>query len=280
MLTAAGIHAGWNLLAKRSGGAVVFVWLFSLAAVIFYAPAAIWILVVERPHIGPVELISLGGTALLHTFYYVILLRGYRIGDLSLVYPLARSTGPLLATIGAIILLDERPTAVALFGGCLILLGAVVLTWNDRRSSRTSTAVRYGLLIGLFIATYTVWDKFAVSELDLPPLLVDYGSNVGRVLLLLPLVMRQRSEVRQEWERSRWSVCAIGIMGPLSYILVLTAMSFTPLYSVAPAREISILFATILGTRLLGENHPVRRTAAAVAMVAGVIAIALGGEAR
>jgi len=280
ILAAAGIHATWNLIAKQSGGSALFVWMFSLLSSVLYAPAAVWIVVVLQPEIGLIEAGFMIGTAALHTFYYVILLRGYRVGDLSLVYPLARSTGPLLATVLAIILLDERPSATALCGGALILIGVAALTWKtDRRSGPdTATAVRYGLMTGVLIAAYTIWDKYAVSEqgLAIPALLIDYSSNVGRTLFLAPFVLRHRDRLPDEWRLRRRAVWGVAVLGPLSYLLVLTAMSFTPASYVAPAREISILFATFLGTRLLGEGHSARRIAATAAMVAGFIAIALG----
>ena len=131
-------------------------------------------------------------------------------------------------------------------------------------------------MTGSFIAAYTLLDKFAVSNLSLPPILVDYGSNVGRTLLLLPLACRRWDQVKVEWRSKRRSILIVAVLIPISYILVLTAMAFTPVSYVAPAREISILIGTILGSRLLGEGHSGRRIAAGGAMVVGVVALALG----
>jgi multidrug transporter EmrE-like cation transporter len=120
VLAAAGIHATWNFLVKRAGGGSVFTWLFTALSVVCYAPLAAGVVVIYRPSLGPVHFLFMAGAALLHTTYYLVLTRGYRTGDLSLVYPLARGTGPMLATAAAIGLLGERPTPLALWGALLL----------------------------------------------------------------------------------------------------------------------------------------------------------------
>ena len=128
VLSSALLHATWNLLAKRASGGLAFVWLFTILDAILYAPLAIVALVLLRPHIGWLELAFIGGSALLHIAYFLSLQSGYRYGDLSLVYPLARGGGPALATVGAIVLLAERPSALALSGTALIVLSAFVIS--------------------------------------------------------------------------------------------------------------------------------------------------------
>src|SRR3712207_276656 len=128
VLTAAVFHATWNLLAKRVGdGGAVFVWLFGLCSLVIYAPLAVVVLV-SAPHLGPVEYLFMFGSGVLHLGYFVLLQRGYAVGDLSLVYPLARGTGPLLATAAAIVLFGERPSLLVFVGIALITAGVFVLT--------------------------------------------------------------------------------------------------------------------------------------------------------
>jgi drug/metabolite transporter (DMT)-like permease len=79
-----------------------------------------------------------------------------------------------------------------------------------------------------------------------------------------------------EWREHKYEAIACAVLIPLAYILVLTAMQFTPVSYVAPAREISILIGTLMGTRLLGEGDAPRRLAGAGAMVAGVVGLAIG----
>ena len=161
VLVGAFIHALWNLLAKRAQGGAPFVCMFSAVALVVYAPLVAAILVWQRPHIGLVQLVFIAGTAVLHTGYFLALQQGYRFGDLSLVYPLARGTGPLLATVAAIVLYGERPTPIALCGVALIGVGVFILTGGPAELLRSGsrTAVVFALLTGATIATYTLWDK-------------------------------------------------------------------------------------------------------------------------
>ena len=111
----------------------------------------------------------------------------------------------------------------------------------------------------------------------IPPIIFDWGANLTRILMMVPLARAQQpGAMRVAWRDHRKTVLAIGIMSPLSYILVLTAMVFTPVSYVAPARELSILFAALLGTHVLNEGDTRRRTIAAAGMVLGVGALALG----
>jgi drug/metabolite transporter (DMT)-like permease len=277
ILAAAFIHASWNLLNKRASGHVTFTWLVAVLSAIFYTPVAVAVIFLTRLEIGVVELGLMAGSAALHSAYFILLNQGYRIGDLSLVYPLARGTGPLLSTIAAILLLGERPSALALAGALLIICGVVVIT-GSRKSLRGSvkTAVLYAAVTGLFIAAYTLWDKQAVSRFAVPPLILDWGSNLGRTIFLTSLPARYPRETRVEWREHRFEAIGVAVLAPLSYILVLTAMQFTPVSYVAPAREISILIGTAMGTRLLAEGDGPRRLIAASAMVLGVVALAIG----
>jgi drug/metabolite transporter (DMT)-like permease len=278
VLAAAVFHATWNLLAKRVGdGGAVFVWLFGLCSFVIYAPLAIVVVLVSSPHLGPVQFLFMFGSGVLHLGYFVLLQRGYAVGDLSLVYPLARGTGPLLATAAAIVLFGERPSLLVYVGIALITAGVFVLT-SESGSLRSGlgAGVIYGLLTGVFIAAYTIWDKQAVSALSIPPLLQSWATILVLTLLLTPVAMSHRKEARALWRAHKPEVIGVAILSPLSYILVLMALVFTPVSYVAPAREISILIGAAMGARLLSEGDSTRRLIAAGAMVVGIIALALG----
>src|SRR5438309_1157917 len=134
----------------------------------------------------------------------------------------------------------------------------------------------YAPLAGAIIAGYTLWDKRAVSALGIPPLLYDWCGNLGRVLILTPVALGRSDEIRGLWRDHRREVLVMAVLTPLSYILVLTALVFTPVSYVAPAREISILVGTVMGARLLAEGDSARRLVAAGAMVVGVAALVIG----
>ena len=278
ILAAAVIHATWNLINKQASGHATFTWLVAVLSALFYAPVTITVIEIWQLKVGLIEVGVMAGSAALHTVYFVLLNQGYRVGDLSLVYPLARGTGPLLSSIAAIVILGERPSLVAVIGALLIIGGVLILTGNLAQFSRSDSrsAAGYALITGLFIAAYTLWDKQAVSHYAIAPLVLDWGANVGRSILLTPFAFIYSDQTIEEWREHKWEAVAIAILIPLSYILVLTAMRFTPVSYVAPAREISILIGTAMGARLLAEADAPRRLGAAGAMVLGVAFLALG----
>jgi drug/metabolite transporter (DMT)-like permease len=278
ILAAAFIHATWNLLNKRASGHATFTWIVAVLSAVCYAPVALVAVLLWQAEIGWIAIAFMAGSAALHTGYFVILNEGYRAGDLSLVYPLARGTGPLLSSAAAILFLGERPSALAIIGGLLIVAGVIALTGNPKSFRQTGArkAVTYALVTGTFIAAYTLWDKQAVSRFAVSPILLDWGANLVRALLLTPFAVRHWNSACNEWRIHRSEAIGVALLVPLSYILVLTAMQFTPVSYVAPAREISILVGTAMGTRLLAEGDVHRRLAAAGAMVLGVVALAVG----
>jgi drug/metabolite transporter (DMT)-like permease len=219
----------------------------------------------------------MAGSALIHVGYFLLLQRGYRIGDLSLVYPLARGTGPTFSTIAAILFFRESPSSIALAGILLVVGGVFLLTsGKDSFGGSRKWAIIYGFLTGLLIAGYTLCDKYAVSTLLIPPLLQDYCTNLGRVIILGPVALKNWKDVRQELKVHRWESVGVAALAPLSYIMVLTAMITSPVSYVAPAREVSILIGAVLGSRFLSEGDARRRLPAATAIVVGVIFLAVG----
>jgi drug/metabolite transporter (DMT)-like permease len=144
------------------------------------------------------------------------------------------------------------------------------------KNPQTGWAIRYGILTGVIIAGYTVWDKQAVSRFMIPPVLLDWSFSLGRTLVLSPYAIRRWDEVKHQWKINKRPTIGVAVLNPLSYILVLTAMIFTPVSYVAPAREVSILFGTLMGAKILEEEDARRRILGASIMIAGVIALGLG----
>ena len=278
VLASAVAHATWNLFAKRASGGAPFLWLAFALSIPLYGPIAIAVLIVSGARLGPVEALWMFVNAALNVAYGIFLLRGYRAGDLSVVYPLARGTGPVLALVGAILLFGERPTPLAIGGAIAIVLGVLALTGDPRklRQRGVGVAVGYALLTGVTIAAYTLWDKRGVSGLLIPPIVYEWGANVFRALILTPLAVSRWEDVQVEWAANRAAVLAVASLSPLAYILVLSALAISPVSYVAPVREIGILIGVLIGARTLAEADIGRRSIAAVLMVGGVIALALG----
>jgi len=268
---------GWNFRAVRieTGGVSgpLFVWLVAAASTVLYAPVAAAVVWLQRPSLGREQLLFMAGTASLHVAYFVALQLGYARGDLSVVYPLARGTGPLLSVAAAVALLGERPTPLALTGTLLVGAGVLGLSGG---STTERAALVYGLLTGVSIACYTLWDKQAVTVGGIPPLLLTWSSDAGRSLLLLPVALSRRRVVSAVLRSAVREVAGVALLAPLSYILVLLALRTTPVSYVAPLREIGVLIGAALGVRVLSEGNARRRFAAAGAILLGVVALALG----
>jgi drug/metabolite transporter (DMT)-like permease len=278
VLLSAVAHASWNLIAKRASGGPAFNWLFDCLSVVLCLPLATAQMVLQPTSIGPIEVMFVVGSGVLHTVYFLLLGQGYKRGDLSLVYPLARGVGPMLATIGAVLLLGEHPSGLALAGALLIGVGVFVLAGDPRRlvASRAGASVTFALLTGAVIAGYTLWDKQAVSSVQVPPILYFFLLTIVRAVLLSVYALPRWGEAREEWRLHKWHALGIGLLSPVSYILVLYALVISPVSYVAPTREIGILLGAMMGARFLSESDVRRRMGGAVAMVAGVFALAFG----
>ncbi|GAA6140192.1 EamA family transporter [Hydrogenophaga sp. 5NK40-0174] len=279
------IHAGWNIVAKRTSGDARFAFFTSVVMGVVWAPLALWVGHESVPHWDWRAWTAVTVSGVVHVIYFVTLLRGYRKGDLTVVYPLARGSGPLLTSLLAITLLGERISLVAASGIVGIVLGVFFVAggpalWRQGRDeasrNRLRAGVMYGLLTGVFIASYTFVDGYAVKVLLLSPILVDYMGNFVRLAVLAPTVLRDRAETVQLW-RTQWrSAAIVGVFGPVAYVLVMYAMQMAPLSHVAPAREVSMLFAAVIGGHLLGESDRGVRIVGACAIALGVVALGLG----
>ena len=272
VLAAAFAHAGWNFLAKGAQGGAAFVWGCAAAGTLLYLPVLVIALGTDPGTLGWGAIGLMAGSGGLHALYFVLLQRGYAAGDLSLVYPLARGTGPLLSGAAAIGFLGERPSALALAGALIIV--AAVLSLVGRSGSRE--AIAFALLTGMTIATYTLWDKHAVGTSALHPIVYYWGTNLAVALILAPWVLHRRGDLARVWRTSRRHAAGVALLSPLAYVLVLYALARAPVTAVAPARETSILIGTLLGTTVLAEGDGARRVIAAGAIVLGVTALALG----
>ncbi|WP_027927793.1 EamA family transporter [Amycolatopsis benzoatilytica] len=278
VLVAAVVHAGWNLAAKRvSGGGPRFVWLYYTVSAVAMLPAVGVALAVEPERPQWSWLFAAAATAIMHVLYGIVLQRGYEVGDLSVVYPLARGTGPLLSVLVAVLLLHERPGVLGLAGAFLVVSGVLVISLGggagDSRARRAG--VFYGVLTGAAIAGYTLWDAHSVTTLGVPPLVYFGGGALGQSILLAPAAVRGRFEVERLWRDHRREVLIVGLASPAGYLLVLYALQIAPVSLVAPARELSIVFGGVAAWLVLRERNAVRRLAGSVVVLAGIAAIAL-----
>ena len=269
-------HATWNVTMKRAGtSGAGFLWLTFAVGAVAFAPFGIASILTE----GVAFLPWLGFAAVsgaLQVGYFLLLQRAYRMADVSVVYPLARGSGPVLSIVLAIVLLGERPGAIALFGAAVVVTGVVVIGLAGARGSGLNRAgILYGLAVGVVIAVYTLWDATAVTAGGMPPVGLYWGSVVAQLVILAPAALRQRASLRPVLSRHRVAVVVVGVLAPLAYILVLTAMQLAPVSVVAPAREVSVVLVGLAGWLLFREPHPVQRLVGAAIVLVGVGMLAL-----
>jgi drug/metabolite transporter (DMT)-like permease len=277
VVLAAFIHAAWNLLSKRAAVAgSTFVFAYNLVACVAYAPWVAWLLAQgaltwSLPVAGCILL-----SGLIHLAYSVCLQRGYQVADLSVVYPIARGTGPTLSSLGAFLLLGEAPSSQGLLGLAAVVTGiGLISTQGDlaafRRPSGQAGA-RWGVATGLLISTYTVVDAYGVKTLSIQPVVLDWFSNLLRFVLLAPVVLRDLNRAR-ELMQGRWLLAiGVGLLSPLSYILVLAALNMgAPLSVVAPTREMSMMIGALFGMLMLREAVGAWKLAGCLVLVAGVV---------
>jgi uncharacterized membrane protein len=278
------IHSLWNIVAKKAGGDVRFAGFSSLIMMVVWAPVGIYYGWDVVPSWGRFEWTFVSLSGVLHVLYFVALLRGYRKADLTVVYPIARGSGPLISSICAIFLLGETLSLHGMLGMLAVVAGVFLIAGGPKifiamqdasQGPRVRQGLFYGLLTGLFIASYTVLDGYAVKVLLLSPILLDYFGNFIRIIFLAPSLLKDTATTLSLWETQWKYALIVALISPISYVLVLFAMQTAPLSHVAPAREVSMLFAALIGGRLLGEGDRVLRLLGAVFIATGVIALAI-----
>jgi len=273
--SAAVAHATWNVTIKKAGtSGAGFIWLtFAIGAVV-YAPFGIASVVTEDVDLARLVPLAVGSGAL-QVGYFLLLQKAYSVGDVSVVYPLARGTGPLLSVVAAIVILGERPGLTTLLGGLVIVAGVVIIGLAGGRSRASAAGIIFGLAVGVLIAGYTVWDSAAVTAGGMPVLALYWSSIVVQLALLAPAALSRRPAL-VDATRNHWrAALVVGVLSPLAYILILLAVQLAPLSLIAPAREVSVVLVGLAGWLLFREPHPVQRLVGAAVVLAGVALLAV-----
>lgn len=281
VMLAAALHATWNLVSKKSGASAGdFVFSYRLLSALIYAPWVAYILFVDGMHWSPEVALFIGLSSILHLGYSLCLQWGYRAADLSVVYPVARGTGPLLSSVGAFIWLGEHPSVLGSLGIVCVVAGILLIaTGGDLRrfaSPNALAGVRWGGFIGLFIAAYTLADAYSVKVLLIAPVMLDWLSAVGNVVLMGPRAWVRRRTMMVQM-RGKWRFALIvGALSPLAYILVLYAYQLGGQVSlIAPLREVSLMLATVAGFFILKEEASIARLIGCAVIITGVVLLSV-----
>ena len=280
ILSSAGLHVIQHVALKRARNRTAFVWWMWFWACLVFLPVAIlsW---------APGSLLVwaiLGVSSVFEALYYMAMAKAYKTGDLSVIYPLARGTAPLLILVWGFLLLRESPSAGGISGIGLIVFGLCVLNlprfgaWREMGPKLKQSAPRWALLAGICISLYTVMDKAGVQLL--PPLLYTYTTMAMALGWLTPATMRTVGwqGLIAEWKVSRFSSLLAGVTAMSAYMIVLYVMRLgAPASYVGATREISVVFAALAGAFFLKEQGTAMRICGSSLIAAGVAAIAVLG---
>ena len=280
ILGSACLHVVLHVALKQARDRTAFVWWMWLWASVLFSP----VLIVCWQEVPPVVWGILAVSALFEALYYLAIARAYQLGELSVVYPLARGTAPLFLFGWTLLLLTERPTAAAVGGIGLIVLGLCLINlprlgaWRECVRGLGQSASGWALSAGLCISLYTLLVKVAVGLIN--ALLYTYLAMTLTLVWLTPgtLVAVGWTGLRREWHSSRWHSVVAGLAAMAAYAIVLLVMQTgVPASYVGATREISVVFGTVAAIVVLKERGTAMRLLGSGFVSAGVAAIALLG---
>lgn len=280
ILGSAGIHVVAHVSLKKTKNRDAFVWWVLLWGCVLFSP----VLFFWRPF--PIEVWGIMFlSAIFEALYFVAIANAYKTGDLSIVYPLARGTAPMLLLIWAITILKETPSLLGIAGIAVIAAGLYVINlprlgaWLEPIRSLRSIGSRWALLAGLCISLYTVIDRIGIG-MKIDPLLYTYLALWITLLLLTPITLRfvGWGGLAKELRETKFASVIAGFTTLAAYAVVLYAMqNGTPASYAGAIREISVVFGVIVGVTFLKEKGSWMRVLGAVGVMMGVALIALRG---
>jgi len=264
-LTAAALHAGWNVLLARASDVRAATTVALVVGVALFAPVAAVTWDVEAAAVPWIV-----ASAALEIVYFALLTTAYGRSDLSLVYPVARGVAPVLVLVGAT-LATAKPSAMQAVG--VVLVGGGILLVRGLRGPVDGTGVALALLIAATIAAYTLVDKEGIEHASAVAYLELVLVPVALVALLSHVATGRARRLRAELGPSS---LAAGAGSFAAYAFALAALALAPAAAVAAVRETGILFAVALGVVVLREPVGRPRATGAALIVGGVALVALG----
>jgi drug/metabolite transporter (DMT)-like permease len=288
LITAAALHASWNLLVKRARDKQIFTWWSLVVGSIFFAPLLFFSPALPSA-VWPYAIAS----AIVETIYYVALLRAYSIGDFSMVYPLARGAAPAFLALWSALFLGEQPHAGGMLGLGLLLIGLLLVGGAAGRLQMRllaggapavraaapvgASAVVAALSVAFCISIYSAIDGAAVRIAS--PITYTVVVIALSAVLIAPAVLLRYGvpAVMVEW-RTNWPrIVAVGVLTMATYLLVMQAYALGRVSYAGAIREVSVVFAALVGWRWLGEGFGGLRTLGALLIFAGILVIAILG---
>jgi drug/metabolite transporter (DMT)-like permease len=281
VLLSAFLHALTSLLTKRSREKQVFLWCYQCLGLIIFAPLFIWFLWKDCPELGATIKWGLI-TGAIHFFYVFFAAKSYHHADLSLVYPIMRSS-PALVLVCAVIFLNEAISLQGATGIIFVAFGVYIINMDSLSVANlikpfstlfTQPGSRFALLTMLAVTGYTLADKIAVREIN--AIVYSYLVPASTMLLFTPYILwtGRGKLIAGEWMHHRRSIFVNAITSQGGYLLILVAFTVEEVSYVAGFRQLSIVFAVLMGGHFLKEGNFRARLTAATVICAGAFLIA------
>ncbi len=266
VLVAAVLHAVWNALVKTSHDRAITLGLVAAGHCI---PALALMPFVPVPVAAAFPFII--ASTVIHWGYYYFLNISYRFGDLSLIYPIARGTAPVMVALGAMIWADEILSIWAWIGILTVSAGILILAaikYADKRG------VGAALATSGIIATYSVVDGIGIRVSGTP---IGYivWLFAAEIFVAVFVIATRFDRARAISAKARVLGLTGGLISGLAYALALFAKTLAPIGIVSAVRETSVIFAALIGVYWLGEGPARRRLVAASVVALGVMLLAL-----
>ena len=268
-LTAAVLHASWNLLVKQSTDRRLALWgQFTIGGILSAIALITWALVGSLPHIAWEWALVSGAT---HVPYLMLLSRAYDRGDFSMSYPIVRGAGALAAAAGGVLFLNDTLSLTSTIGILLAVLGLFVLaksgSWN---------VVGAALTVASTIAVYSVVDGHGTRQSQ--PVAYALALNIAAAVFVSLYASVRSHKQMIPTMRANWKIMgAAGVFSTVAYMLVMIAYRHAPVGYVASLRESSVVIAAFAGWKMLDEGDHRRRITSAAIVLVGLVVLVVGG---
>ena len=282
VLLSALFHALRSLFTKESGDKQIFLWLYSIFALLFFAPPFFYFLYrVGMTH--PAAYAWCAGSGFIHFLYWLFLTSAYKEGDLSHVYPIMRSS-PALVLMIAVLLLGEQVSVQGVAGILLVAAGVYIINMQQISGAELLAPVKsiahdrstqFAFLTLVSVAFYSIVDKMAVNYIH--PILFAFLHLFFGMCYYTPYIVftRNAAQIKKEWRSGAVRIIMSGIIGIVGYALILVAFTIERVSYIVGLRQTSIVFAVFMGSHLLKEKHRGIRLTGALIIFAGGFLISL-----
>jgi len=282
VLVSAAMHAFRNFFNKKALDKQAFVWWYEVLGIIFFTPLFLFTLLHKgtNTHIAT-SFIFLSG--FVHFIYWYFLTKALEKGDLSLIYPIMRSS-PALVLIFSIIILGENVSALGVAGILLVAIGVYIINMESLvfselfrpfRAVTRDRAIQFAFLTLFSVAGYTLVDKLAVSQMH--PVVFAYIYPWISLSLFSGYIFKVKTSdvLKKEWKTHKGSILICGVLSIFGYFLILVAFTMERMSYVAGLRQLSIVFAVLLGGQILKEKNKRIRIAASIIIFIGAYLITI-----